>query len=173
MKLLGHSYKIGNMGHPRTSKFQNCQFDEIGQFCFLFISKQYIYLNWKMWSGTLLRLIITDGAISEKIHYCPGMIAEDWSSSFCQKRNFFLRPWLLKHLIWSCKLLAATSLCILSKNENLQKCPKSPWSSQDNMRKSSYLTSNDEINNWGRWIWCLLILGGYLNQGWKIMIHTV
>ena len=35
VQLQGHSCKIGNIGHPGTSKFQNCQFNEIGQFSFV------------------------------------------------------------------------------------------------------------------------------------------
>ena len=44
-KQEGHFCKICNMGHPGTSKFQNCQFDEICQLCFLFISRQYIWIE--------------------------------------------------------------------------------------------------------------------------------
>ena len=39
-------------------------------------------------SGTLLHLIITDSAISKKIH-CPGMIAEDLKFYFFVKKTTF------------------------------------------------------------------------------------
>ena len=39
-----HSCQIGNMGHPGKLRFQNCQFNEIGQF-FLSFHPKAKYLN--------------------------------------------------------------------------------------------------------------------------------
>ena len=74
MKLLGHSYKIGNMGHPRTSKSKIANLMKLVNFAFF--SSQGNIFELKNVKGNLIDLIPTDGAFSKKIH-CSRMTKED------------------------------------------------------------------------------------------------
>ena len=102
-----------------------------------------------MLRGTLVHLIPRDGDFSKKIR-CPWMTIEDFNSTFLSRNHLFSSPMTTKRLDMILKIVGSNQFAhIKVKMKVFKIVPTAPGSSRD------------------RCIWCLVLLGGCLNQGWR------